>query len=78
MNAAPAGLGSGWICQLVPFQPSASDAPTAVHAVRVGHDTALKKAKFTPGGLGVGWTSHLTPFHRSAKLEITGALGSAT
>ena len=46
-KSAPAGLGAGWICQLVPFHRSTSVLrgvpggvpPTAVHADGDVHDT---------------------------------------
>jgi len=64
--------------QLVPFQRSAIIAgspfwlmpPTAVQAVRDGHDTP-SRVFVAPVGLGVGWIDHLLPFQRSANVGPT-------
>jgi hypothetical protein len=71
---APAGLGVGWMRQLVPFHNSARvpvglpklsvRAPTAVQATADMHDTAAREPP--TAGLGVGWMRQVTPSHRSA------------
>src|ERR1700730_2292988 len=75
---APAGLGVGWIFQLLPFQRSASvtrvpeplpESPTAVQAVAAVHDTPIRKLPVAPVGLGVGWIAQLLPFQRSASVR---------
>jgi hypothetical protein len=73
---APAGVGTGRIFQVVPFQASASgdglgvlspEAPVAMQNAPVGHDTPPRPLPGAPPGLGVGWTRQAVPFHRSAR-----------
>jgi len=70
-NWAPAGVGVGWMLQLVPFHPSARvpafDAPTAVQPEDVGQATLARKPP-PCAGLGVGWMLQRVPFHRSARV----------
>jgi hypothetical protein len=77
LDGDPAGLGVGWICQLLPFHRSASvscapdpttNCPTAVHAEPDGHDTPLKALAAAPGGFGVDSTVHTPPLRRSASV----------
>lgn len=67
---ASAGLGVGWIIQLVPFQRSASVAAaldaSAVQAVVDGHDTPTSAPSI---GFGVRWIDQLLRFHRSANAD---------
>jgi len=74
-NWAPAGVGVGWMLQLVPFHPSARvpafDAPTAVQPEDVGQATLARKPP-PCAGLGVGWMLQLVPFHRSARVLALG------
>jgi len=70
---APAGLGVGWMVQVVPFHRSARTRPlavppTAVQAVREVHDTLFSAPP--PAGVGVGWIRQLVPFHRSARVTM--------
>jgi hypothetical protein len=71
----PAGPGTDWMLQLVPFQPAASGTevrelsislPAAVQAVAAEHDTARSSLASDPAGLGTAWIRQLVPFHRSA------------
>ena len=66
LSIAPAGLGVGWIDQLVPSQRCTSgpltEAPTTVQALGDAHDTAFRAP---PTGVGVGWIDQLVPFQRS-------------
>ena len=71
----PAGAGTAWMLQLVPFHRSASDAvtpvlpvwaPTAVQAFAAVHETAKNPLAGWPAGLGTAWMLQLVPFHRSA------------
>ena len=65
----PAGVGVGWIAQVLPFHRSArvsvvlpvSVNPPAVHAVADGHDTPFKPENVVPWGLGVGWMDQEAP-----------------
>jgi hypothetical protein len=66
---APAGDGTGWMLQLVPFHLSAMTCPallfpTAVHADADVQETAFKNAPGLPE-VGVGWMLHEAPSHRS-------------
>src|SRR5215468_4252879 len=73
---APAGLGVGWMVQVVPFHRSARvpvglpklsvRAPTAVQATADVQDTAARKPP--PAGLGVCWMGHFAPSHRSTSV----------
>ena len=72
-TAAPAGLGTATIDQLLPFHRStkapmlpAADArvPTAVQLTGEGHEIPLSEM-VTPFGLGVGTIDQLLPFQRS-------------
>ncbi len=71
MNWVPAGLGVGWLVQLVPFHRSARvpafDSPAAVHDEDEVHDTPSRPAP-PWAGLGVGWMRQLVPSHRSARV----------
>jgi len=71
MSNVAAGVGVGWMCQLVPFHRSAKvrgpEAPTAVQAVAL-HATPLKKLSWPAESTGVGWMVHFVPFHRSARV----------
>ena len=73
-NCAPAGLGAGWICQLVPFHCSARlpalEAPTAEHADEDRHATPSRNPP-PCGGSGVAWVLHVVPFHRSASVPAS-------
>ena len=66
---ASAGLGIGWIAQLVPFHRSVIVAPAldprAVHAIVDAHDTPTSAPSV---GLGVRWIAQRVPFHRSANV----------
>src|SRR5260370_41784819 len=72
---AAAGLGVGWMVQLVPFHRSARvpvglpklsvRPPTAVEATADGQDTAARKPP--PAGLGGCWMRPFVPSHRSAR-----------
>src|SRR6516225_7890528 len=71
VNCAPAGLGVGWMLQLVPFHRSArfpaSEFPTAVHAD--GEVQATPSRNAPPcGGLAVAWMLQRVPSHRSASV----------
>jgi hypothetical protein len=74
-NWAPAGVGVGWMLQLVPFHPSARvpafETPTAVQPEDVGQATLVRKPP-PCAGLGVGWMLQLVPFHRSARVLALG------
>ena len=78
VNCAPAGLGVGWMLQLVPFHRSARlpalEFPAAVHA-----DADVQATPFSSppplAGLGVAWMVHLAPFHLSAKVLALGVKG---
>jgi hypothetical protein len=66
---APAGVGTGWMLQLIPSHLSAITClalllPTAVHALGEVQETAFRN---TPGlpEVGVGWMLHDAPSHRS-------------
>jgi hypothetical protein len=72
---SPAGLGTGWVAHLRPFQRSASgteassllvEYPTAVHDRAEMHDTPVKRLKPSTPACGTGWVAHLRPFQRSA------------
>jgi hypothetical protein len=70
---APAGLGVGWMVQVVPFHRSArvlplAVPPTAVQAEREAHDTLFSAPP--PAGVGVGWIRQVVPFHRSARVAM--------
>src|SRR6516162_284015 len=70
---APAGLGMGWMVQVVPFHRSArvlplAVPPTAVQAEREAHDTLFSAPP--PAGLGVDWIRQVVPFHRSARVAM--------
>src|SRR5215469_529147 len=71
-----AGLGVGWMAQLVPFHCSARvpalELPTAVHADAEVQDTPFRKPP--PAGFGMAWMLHLAPFHRSATARDTPAV----
>lgn len=71
---APAGLGVGWIDQLVPSQPSANALglmlPTTVQAVLEVHDTPLKELE-APNKKGVVWIAQLLPFQPSATPSVS-------
>ena len=69
-----AGLGVRWMCQLLPFHPSAravcapdllAVTPTASQADGDEQATPFKALHAAPGGLGTGWMRHLLPSHRS-------------
>jgi hypothetical protein len=69
----PAGLGVGWMVQVVPFHRSArvlplAVPPTAVQAEREVHDTLISAPP--PAGVGVGWIRQVVPFHRSARVTM--------
>ncbi|HXC64684.1 MAG TPA: hypothetical protein VNZ67_10010, partial [bacterium] len=69
----PAGLGVGWMVQVVPFHRSARTRPlavppTAMQAEREAHDTLFSAPP--PAGVGVGWIRQLVPFHRSARVAM--------
>ena len=70
-NWAPAGVGVGWMFQLVPFHPSARvpalETPTAVQADADVHATLVRKPP-PCAGLGVGWMLQLVPFQLSARV----------
>ena len=77
LDGDPAGLGVGWMRQLLPFHRSArvrrtpdltANCPTAVHAELVGHDTPLSALAAAPAGFGVDWTVHTPPLRRSASV----------
>src|SRR5215469_17582458 len=76
VNCAPAGLGVGWMLQLVPFHRSARlpalEFPAAMHA-----DADVQATPFSSpppwGGLGVPWMVQRVPFHRSARGLALGA-----
>jgi len=72
---APAGVGVGWMLQLVPFHPSARvpalETPTAVHAAPDVHATLARKPP-PCAGLGVGWMVQRVPSHRSARVLAVG------
>jgi hypothetical protein len=76
---APAGLGVGWIAQVLPFQcsasvtraPAAPEEPIAVQFVEVVHDTPDKLLFWAPAGLGGGWIVQAVPFHVSANAVST-------
>src|SRR5262249_13429649 len=71
---APAGLGVGWTCQVLPFHRSARVLrrvwlPTAVHAEAEVQDTLLRPALGPAGaGLKVGTIRQVRPSHRSASV----------
>jgi hypothetical protein len=71
---APAGVGTDWIDQLVPFHSSEKVPcgllPTAVQAVADVHDTPLRTPNVVPVGVGTGWRLHLVPSQRSAKMIL--------
>jgi hypothetical protein len=50
----------------VPLLSVAADEPTAVHAVGVVHETAVRLAAVGPTGLGVDTTDQVLPSHDSA------------
>jgi hypothetical protein len=50
--------------------------PTAVHAVGVAHDTALKPMPMATGAAGTAWTRHRRPSHRSASGTVRPALST--
>src|SRR6266487_3594503 len=75
-----AGLGAGWMLQLVPSHRSARGwdsparvmlAPTAVHADGAVQETPDRELTAAPRGLGVGWMCHVLPFHRWARVTPT-------
>ena len=69
----PGGVGLLTIDQRFPSHRSVSvlaheavvSFPTAAQLVPVGHEIALKVAKFSPGGFGLATIDHLDPFHSS-------------
>src|SRR5215471_18913368 len=71
-----ARTGVDWMCHLPPLHRSARVRgpepvrlrPTAVHTVRAGQATPVKKISWPPPGLGVAWTLQVRPFHRSASV----------
>ena len=69
---APAGDGTGWMLQLVPFHLSARvpalDTPTAKQADTAGIHATLVKKPPPCAGLGAGWMFQLVPFHPSARV----------
>ena len=76
----PGTFAVGWMRHLLPSQRSArvekvpelsTEAPTAVQADDVVHDTLFRKANCEPGGFGVDCTAHLVPFQRSASVTQT-------
>jgi len=76
-SVIPPGLGTGWICHLVPSHRSATAPrapdrlmviPTASHADGNVQDTPFKALAAAPRGLGTGWMRHLLPSHRSASM----------
>jgi hypothetical protein len=77
---APAGIGTGWIDQLLPFQRSANvsvpalseNDPTAVQALAAVQDTEDRSLLVAPDGLGVGWMDQVVPFRRSANVTTVG------
>ncbi len=83
-EVAPAGSGVARICQVVPFQASASvtsacatvswDDPTAVQAVADRQDTPLRPLISALAGLGVTWTCQLVPSHASASVDWVAGL----
>jgi hypothetical protein len=67
--------GVGWICQVVPFQRSASvppplallsPPPTAVQTPSRVHDTADRLLSPQPDGIGTDWICHAIPSRCSA------------
>jgi len=72
-NWAPAGVGVGWMFQVVPFHPSARvpalETPAAVQADADVHATLVRKPP-PCAGLGVGWMFQLFPFHPSARVPV--------
>jgi hypothetical protein len=68
----PAGFGVCVMRQVLPFQSSASVAPsldpTAVHAVAEVHETPFRLLLVAPVGLGVFWIVQVAPFQRSASV----------
>ena len=75
---APAGLGVGWMVQVVPFQRSARVAvwllPTVTQAVADAQDTLAGTTRGSspggPGGTGRRWTVHRTPSQCSAMAKM--------
>jgi len=71
---APAGLGTAWIAQLVPFQRSTNGrrpppvVPTAMQRLLDGQDTPASSLSDPPPGSGIAWIAQLVPFHRSASV----------
>jgi hypothetical protein len=74
-NGTFGGLGVGWMCQVVPFQRSATVctipvaeccSPVVMQANREVQDTPPRKVCTAPAGLGMGKMAHFFPFHRSA------------
>jgi hypothetical protein len=74
VNCAPAGLGVGWMLQVVPFHRSARfpalEFPTAVHADGEVQATPLRNPP-PGGGLAVAWMLQLVPSHRSASVPAS-------
>jgi len=77
LDGDPAGMGVGWIAQLLPFHRSASvscapdptaNCPTAVHAELDEQDTPLRALAAAPAGFGVDWTAQMPPLRRSASV----------
>jgi hypothetical protein len=72
----PAGLGTGWMAHLLPFQRSASgsreppavNCPTAVHALADVQDTPASALAVPPAGSWVRCTDHFLPFQCSASV----------
>jgi hypothetical protein len=69
----PAGLGVGWMRQVMPSHRSASgpfaDVPVAVQAEGAVQDTPFRTLGAAPVGLGVGWMVQFVPFHRSSRVR---------
>src|SRR5215467_11505296 len=78
--AAPGGLDTRWMLQVLPFHRSASvagdwllnrlglESPTARHPVAEVHATLYSWPIMPPAGGGMGWTAQLVPFQRSARV----------
>src|SRR5689334_9361374 len=75
---APAGVWVGWICQPVPFHPSASvcvgrpfcdddQSPTLAQNVALAHETANRSKRPNPAGCGTCSGVHVVPSHDSAR-----------
>ncbi len=79
----PSSVTLGWICQLDPFQRSASgcsvcaastENPTAVHALTDVHETPFRAVSVEPGGAGTDWEAMLAfpslPFQSAASGSV--------